>query len=93
MCIKRRLQIFFFHATAIRRNSLGNDSKGMLNYTNFLGAIDSADNSEPYAPEFVRSNVEAKLRRQGFTLRFENPADIKVYGRVCDKPLKGERRG
>jgi ubiquinone/menaquinone biosynthesis C-methylase UbiE len=67
--------------------TLGNDTAGMLNYTNFLGAIDSADNSEPYAPEFVRSNVEAKLRRQGFSLRYEQPADIKIYGRVCDKPL------
>lgn len=66
--------------------SLSKDSKG-LNYTNFLGTIDSADNSEPYAPEFVRSHIEDKLRRQGFRLRFEDPADLIVYGRVCDKPI------
>ena len=66
--------------------TLGLNPKG-LNYTNFLGSIDSADNSEPYAPEFVRSNIEDKLRRLGFTLRYEDPADILVYGRVCDKPV------
>jgi len=66
--------------------TLGNDPHGLLNYTNFLGAIDSADNSEPYAPEFVRSNVEDKLRRQGFSLRYDQPTDIKIFGRVCDKP-------
>jgi len=65
--------------------TLSDEPKG-LNYTKFLGTIDSAHNSEPYAPEFVRSNVEHKLRRQGFTLRFPNPEDINVYGRVCDKP-------
>ena len=69
--------------------SLGNDPHG-LHYTNLLGAIDSADNSEPYAPEFVRSNVEAKLQKAGFRLRYENPADMNVHGRVCDKPMKGE---
>lgn len=66
--------------------TLGTDPQG-LNYTNFLGTIDSADNSEPYAPEFARSNIEEKLRRQGFTLRYESPADLKIHGRVCDKPL------
>ena len=66
--------------------TLGNDPEG-LNYTNFLGAIDSADNSEPYATEFVRSNIENKLHSLGFSLRYEDPADIKVYGRVCDKPV------
>ena len=66
--------------------TLGNDPEG-IHYTNLLGAIDSADNSEPYAPEFVRSNIEKKLRKTGFTLRYEKPADINAYGRVCDKPL------
>ncbi len=66
--------------------TLSDDPKG-LNYTNFLGSIDSADNNEPYAPEFVRSNIEDKLRKLGFTLRFEDPEDIGVYGRVCDKPV------
>ena len=66
--------------------TLGNDPDG-LHYTNLLGAIDSADNCEPYAPEFVRSNIEDKLRKIGFTLRFEDPADINAHGRVCDKPL------
>lgn len=66
--------------------TLSQNPKG-LNYTNFLGTIDSADNSEPYAPEFVRSNIEEKLRRQGFTLRYENPEDMNVFGRVCDKPV------
>ena len=55
-------------------------------YTNLLGAIDSADNSEPYATEFVRSNIEDKLRNLGFVLRYEDPDDILTYGRVCDKP-------
>ena len=66
--------------------TLGNDPQG-LHYTYLLGAIDSADNSEPYAPEFVRSNIEDKLKKLGFTLRYEDPADINVHGRVCDKPL------
>ncbi len=66
--------------------TLGNDPSG-LHYTNLLGAIDSADNSEPYAPEFVRSNIEKKLTNIGFTLRYEDPADINTHGRVCDKPL------
>lgn len=57
-----------------------------LSYTNFLGSIDSADNNEPYAPEFVRSNIEDKLRNLGFVLRCEDPEDMQVYGRVCDKP-------
>lgn len=65
--------------------TLRENQKG-LNYTNFLGSIDSADNNEPYAPEFVRSNIEDKLRNLGFTLRYEDPEDILVYGRVCDKP-------
>ena len=58
-----------------------------LKYTNLLGSIDSADNSEPYAPEFVRSNIEDKLERIGFRLRYTDPDDIYVYGRVCDKPI------
>lgn len=66
--------------------TLGNDPQG-LHYTNLLGAIDSADNCEPYAPEFVRSNIEEKLKKLGFALRYEDPADIKGHGRVCDKPL------
>jgi hypothetical protein len=66
--------------------TLGNDPEG-LHYTNLLGAIDSADNCEPYAPEFVRSNIEEKLRELGFALRYNDPADINKHGRVCDKPL------
>jgi ubiquinone/menaquinone biosynthesis C-methylase UbiE len=56
-----------------------------LKYTNLLGAIDSADNSEPYAPEFVRSNIEGKLEKVGFRLRYTDPDDMYVHGRVCDK--------
>jgi ubiquinone/menaquinone biosynthesis C-methylase UbiE len=66
--------------------TLQEDHKG-LKYTDLLGSIDSADNSEPYAPEFVRSNIEDKLKNLGFTLRYEDPEDIVVYGRVCDKPV------
>jgi len=66
--------------------TLGNDPKG-LHYTGMLGALDSADNSEPFAPEFTRCNVEQRLKDAGFKLRYEDPADIKVHGRVCDKPL------
>lgn len=66
--------------------TLREDHKG-LKYTDLLGSIDSADNSEPYAPEFVRSNIEDKLKNLGFTLRYEDPEDIVVYGRVCDKPV------
>lgn len=65
--------------------TLGNDPDG-LHYDGMLGALDSADNSEPYAPEFVRSNVEQRLKDAGFVLRYENPKDINVHGRVCDKP-------
>ena len=63
------------------------DGQKGLSYTNFLGSVDSADNNEPYAPEFVRSNIEDKLRRLGFKLRYEDPEDVLVYGRVCDKPV------
>ncbi|QLC26400.1 class I SAM-dependent methyltransferase [Parasphingopyxis algicola] len=65
--------------------TLGNDPDG-LHYDGMLGALDSADNSEPYAPEFVRSNVEQRLKDAGFVLRYEDPKDINVHGRVCDKP-------
>ncbi|WP_321325494.1 class I SAM-dependent methyltransferase [uncultured Parasphingorhabdus sp.] len=65
----------------------GNDPEG-LDYDGVLGALDSADNSEPYAPEFVRSNVEKKIRDAGFVLRYEDPKDINLYGRVCDKPIE-----
>lgn len=65
--------------------TLGNDPKG-LNYDGMLGALDSADNSEPFAPEFTRCNVEQRLKDAGFSLRYEKPEDINVHGRVCDKP-------
>lgn len=67
--------------------TLGNAPAGGIHYTNLLGAIDSADNCEPYAPEFVRSNIEEKLKDLGFVLRYEDPADMNTHGRVCDKPL------
>jgi ubiquinone/menaquinone biosynthesis C-methylase UbiE len=57
-----------------------------MKYTDFLGAVDSADNSEPYAPEFVTSRLEERLARAGFKLRYPDRADIGVHGRVCDKP-------
>jgi hypothetical protein len=67
--------------------TLGSDpGPGGLNYTGFLAAIDSADNSEPYAPAFVRSNLEARLQEAGFSLRYSEPAEINVRGRVADKP-------
>lgn len=65
--------------------SLGHDPDG-LHYDGMLAALDSADNSEPYAPDFVRSNIEQKLTDAGFKLRYEKPEDINKYGRVCDKP-------
>jgi len=65
--------------------TLGHDPHG-LHYDGFLGAIDSADNSEPYAPDFVRANVEELLTAAGFVLRYTAPADINRHGRVCDKP-------
>ena len=65
--------------------TLGNDPGG-LHYDGMLGALDSADNCEPYAPEFVRSNVEHLLKTTGFVLRYEDPDDINLRGRVCDKP-------
>lgn len=66
--------------------TLGDDPDG-LHYDGMLGALDSADNSEPYAPEFVRCNVEELLKEAGFKLRYEDPDDINKHGRVCDKPL------
>lgn len=66
--------------------TLGNDPEG-LNYDGILGALDSADNCEPFAPEFVRSNVEQKLKDAGFVLRYDDPKDINVHGRICDKPV------
>jgi len=57
-----------------------------LNYHGYLAAIDSADNSEPYAPDFVRCNVEERLAKCGFRLRYQTLADINAHGRVCDKP-------
>ncbi|MDX2224681.1 MAG: class I SAM-dependent methyltransferase, partial [Rhodospirillaceae bacterium] len=57
-----------------------------MKYTDFLGAIDSADNSEPYAPEFVTSRLEERLAKVGFKLRYPDRAEIGVHGRVCDKP-------
>jgi SAM-dependent methyltransferase len=68
--------------------TLGNDPNG-LHYDGMLGALDSADNSEPYAPEFVRSNVEKRLTDAGFKLRQEKPGDMNVVVRVCDKPVEG----
>lgn len=65
--------------------TLGDDPDG-LHYDGMLGALDSADNSEPFAPEFVRSNVEELLVEAGFKLRYPDPADMNVHGRVCDKP-------
>ena len=65
--------------------TLGHDPDG-LHYDGMLGALDSADNSEPYAPEFVRSNVEKRLTDAGFVLRYTDPKDITLKGRVCDKP-------
>lgn len=65
--------------------TLGLD-EDQMQYTNYLGTIDSADNCEPFAPEFVRSNLEQKLKDQGFNLRYEDPDDIETFGRVCDKP-------
>jgi len=58
-----------------------------LNYAGFLAAIDSADNSEPYAPDFVRCKIEDRLVAAGFRLRYHASADILTYGRVCDKPV------
>lgn len=66
--------------------TLGNDPDG-LHYDGMLGAFDSADNSEPFAPEFVRCNVEQRVKDAGFNLRYEKPEDINVHGRVCDKPV------
>jgi SAM-dependent methyltransferase len=40
-----------------------------FNYASFLGAIDSADNCEPFAPAFIRSQLERKLEANGFKLR------------------------
>jgi ubiquinone/menaquinone biosynthesis C-methylase UbiE len=65
--------------------TLGNDPNG-LHYDGILGAFDSSDNSEPFAPEFVRCNVEQRLKNAGFKLRYEDPKDLNVHGRVCDKP-------
>ena len=59
---------------------------GKMNYSGFLRAVDSADNSEPYAPEFVTSKIEERIKQAGFALRSEDPGDIALYGRVCDKP-------
>lgn len=67
--------------------TLGHDPDG-LHYDGMLGALDSADNSEPFAPQFVRSDVEKRLIDAGFKLRFDKPEDIKRHGRVCDKPLE-----
>jgi SAM-dependent methyltransferase len=64
----------------------GTDPEG-LNYTGFLAAIDSADNSEPYAPDFVRCNIERRLEAVGFRLRYRTAADMRQHGRVCDKPF------
>lgn len=66
--------------------TVGNDPDG-LHYDGMLGALDSADNSEPFAPEFTRSNVEQRLKDAGFVLRYEDPSDINKHGRVCDKPV------
>ncbi len=66
--------------------TLGNDPDG-LHYDGMLGALDSADNNEPFAPEFTRCNVEHRLKDAGFKLRYEAPKDINVHGRVCDKPV------
>jgi SAM-dependent methyltransferase len=63
----------------------GTDPEG-LDYTGFLAAIDSADNSEPYAPDFVRCGVEGLLEQAGFTLRYPPGPGIRDHGRVCDKP-------
>ena len=63
----------------------GTDPEG-LNYTGFLAAIDSADNSEPYAPHFVRCGIEERLGRAGFNLRYPDATGISRHGRVCDKP-------
>lgn len=57
-----------------------------LDYSGFLGSMDSSDNSEPYAPAFIRCGFEKKLEDAGFSLRYTDAEEMGKHGRVCDKP-------
>ena len=59
---------------------------GKPGYAGLLGLMDSADNGEPYAHEFVTCNVEKRLEDVGFTLRSRIQPGVMMGSRVCDKP-------
>ena len=54
-------------------------------FAHFSLMFDSADNGEPYSTDFVHGHVEELLKSAGFSLRSEDPEDVRRQGRVCDK--------
>ena len=63
----------------------GDRSRGV--YSMFFAEMDAADNSEPYLPDYVRSNVEELLIEAGFELEHYDPKAALTRGRVAVKPV------
>ena len=62
------------------------DKRGDV-YTMFFGAMDAVDNSEPFLPGFVRSNVEELMEKRGFKMDKYDPDKFILAGRVGFKPI------
>ena len=56
-------------------------------YTMFFGEMDAIDNSEPFIPGFVRSNVEELMEKGGFKMDKYDPDKFILAGRVGFKPI------
>ncbi|MBC8226088.1 MAG: class I SAM-dependent methyltransferase [Gammaproteobacteria bacterium] len=55
-------------------------------YTMFFGAMDAADNNEPFLPGFVRSNVEEIMEDIGFEMSPYDPNKFILAARIGFKP-------
>jgi len=55
-------------------------------YTMFFGAMDAADNGEPFLPGFVRSNVEEIMEARGFEMHPYDPDKFILAERIGFKP-------
>jgi ubiquinone/menaquinone biosynthesis C-methylase UbiE len=62
------------------------DKRGDV-YSMFFGAMDAADNCEPFLPGFVRSNVEELMEKGGFKMDKYDPDKFILAGRVGFKPI------
>ena len=56
-------------------------------YSMFFGEMDAVDNSEPFIPGFVRSNVEELMEKGGFEMEEYDPKKFILAGRIGFKPI------